>query len=70
MLKEQVFGLFKTKVKADMTTNEICGKLSKSLEDSTRISTQLKDSKRSREKCRNNAVWIGVMRYDISDICC
>ena len=47
------------------TTNETCGKILKSLEDSTKISTQLKDAKRSEEKRRNNAVWIGVIRHNI-----
>ena len=65
MLKEQVFGFFKTKVNVNKTTNETCWKILKSLEDSTKITTQLKDAKRSGEKCRNNAVWIGVMRHDI-----
>lgn len=65
MLKKQVFEFFKTKVNANKTTNETCGKILKSLEDSTKISTQLKDAKRSEEKCRNNAVWIGVMSHNI-----
>ena len=65
MPKEQVFGFFKTKVNVNKTTNETFWKILKSLEDSTKITTQLKDAKRSGEKCRNNTVWIRVMKHDI-----
>ena len=38
------------------------------LEESKKIFNQLKSVKQSGERCRNNAVWIGVIRYVISHI--
>ena len=49
-----------------MISNDICKMIAVALEDSKKISNQLKSAKQSGESCRNNAVWIGVIRYVFS----
>lgn len=69
-LKEQVLGMFKEAVNTKMKSNDIHMRIAEALEESKKISEQLKNSKRSGERCRDKAVWIGVMRYVISHMCC
>jgi hypothetical protein len=63
MRKEQVLGMFKEMGKRKMILDN---NFQVALEESKKISNQLKNAKRSGEMCRKKAVWIGVMRY----VCC
>lgn len=65
-LKEQVLGMFKKTVSTKLKSDDTYKIIALALEESKKISSQLKNAKRSGERCRDNAVWIGVMRYIIS----
>lgn len=62
MRKEQVLGMLRKMVETNKTPDDTYKMAAVALEESKKISTQLKDAKRTGEKCRKNAVWIGVMR--------
>jgi hypothetical protein len=55
-----VLGMFKKMGKEMLRLDSTFGVV---LEESKKISNQLKNAKRSGEICRKKAVWIGVMRY-------
>ena len=70
MLKEQVLGMLKETVNTKMKSNDTYKIIAMAFEESKKISNQLKNAKRSGERCRDKALWIGVMRYVISHMRC
>jgi hypothetical protein len=70
MLKEQALAMLKKTVETRMKLDETCKMFAVALEESKKIFNQLKNAKRSGERCRKNAVWIGVLRCVISHMCC
>jgi hypothetical protein len=61
--------MLKEIVNKKMESSDTYKRIAVALEESKKISIQLKNSKRSGERCREKAVWIGVMRYVISHMC-
>jgi hypothetical protein len=66
VLKEQALGMLGKMVETKMTLDDTCKMIALALEESNKFSNQLKNAKRSGERCREKAVWIGVMRYVIT----